>query len=236
MGFFTNTIKFIMPGLKYTLGLFFITILLSIPLGFVLSLIETNGGTQTAVQTKKRKGQRLRRFGEAIPASIVKGYVFIMRGTPLMLQLFFFYFGLPFIPGIGKYLVLPRFTAAWLTFVLNYAAYFCEIFRGGVLAVDKGQNEAAKALGLSKVQTLFYVVIPQMFKIVLPSVANETITLVKDTALATSIGVIDIMHLTSSRVSTTGDITAFAVVAVVYLAMTFSLTKLFNYLEKKFGF
>lgn len=216
MEFFWNTIAAIIPGMKYTLGLFFITIVISVPLGLLMSFIET-GRLKAA-------------------SAVVKGYVFIMRGTPLMLQLFFFYFGLPYLPLVGDFLAMPRFTAACAAFVLNYAAYFCEIFRGGLLSVDKGQYEAAKVLGLSKAQTTFHVVIPQMVKIVLPSVANETITLVKDTALATSIGIIDVMHLTRSRVSTTGDITSFAVVAVVYLVMTFSLTKLFNWLERKFSF
>ena len=171
-----------------------------------------------------------------IIGGIVRGYVFFMRGTPLMLQLFFFYFGLPFIPFIGKYLVLERFTAACIAFICNYAAYFCEIFRGGLLSIDKGQYEASKVLGMTKWQTTIHIIIPQMFKVVLPPVSNETITLVKDTALVTAIGIVDIMHLAKARVNSTSNITPFIIAAVFYLLMTFGLTKLFNFLEKKFKF
>ena len=167
---------------------------------------------------------------------IIRFYVFIMRGTPLMLQLFFVYFGLPFIPVVGKYLTFERFNAACIAFILNYAAYFCEIFRGGLLSVARGQYEAARVLGIGRFNTLFRIIIPQMIKVVLPSVSNETITLVKDTALATSIGVVDLMHLTRAQVNSTSNIAPFAVAAVFYLVMTFGLTKLFNLLERKFMF
>ena len=154
-----------------------------------------------------------------------------------MLQLFFFYFGITKIPFIGQFLVMERFTAACVTFVLNYAAYFCEIFRGGLLSVDKGQYEASKVLGLTKWQTTVRIVLPQMFKVVLPSVSNEAITLVKDTALITAIGIMDLMHITKSLVNgSAGSIEPFIVAAVFYLMVTFGLTKLFNYLEKKFMF
>ena len=168
--------------------------------------------------------------------SLVRGYVFVMRGTPLMLQLFFFYFGLPNIPFVGQFLIMDRFTAACVAFIVNYAAYFCEIFRGGLLSIDKGQYEAAQVLGMGRFQTTIRVVVPQMFKVALPSVSNETITLIKDTALATAIGVIDLMHLTKSHVTSTSNITPFAVAAVIYLCMTFGLTKMFNMLERKFRF
>lgn len=169
--------------------------------------------------------------------AITRGYVFLMRGTPLMLQLFFFYFGLPNIPFIGQFLTMERFTAACVTFILNYAAYFCEIFRGGLLSIDKGQYEAASVLGLTKWQTTVRVVLPQMFKVVLPPVSNEAITLVKDTALVTAIGISDLLHITKSLVNGTGgNVTPFFVAAVFYLLVTFGLTKLFQYLEKKFMF
>ena len=108
-----------LEGVKYTVGLFFITLIFSIPLGLLLTL--------------------LRNSGRKVLRGITGFYVWIMRGTPLLLQLFFFYFGLPNLPVIGDYLVLGRFEAACLTFVLNYAAYFCEIFGGGILSVWPGQ-------------------------------------------------------------------------------------------------
>ena len=159
-----------------------------------------------------------------------------MRGTPLMLQLFFFYYGLPFIPGIGKYLSMTRFTAGCVAFIFNYAAYFCEIFRGGLLSVDPGQYEAAKVLGIGKWHMTSRIIIPQMVKVVLPSVSNETITLIKDTALVASIGITDLLHYTKSLVNSSANVFPFFVAAVFYLMMTFVLTKVFNQLEKKFAF
>ena len=214
--FIFNTLRILLPGLRYTLGLFAITILCSVPLGLLMSFV-CNGKSR-------------------IFRPIVRGYVFLMRGTPLMLQLFFFYFGLPNLPFVGQYLVLDRFAAACVAFAANYAAYFCEIFRGGLLSIDGGQYEAAHVLGLSRFHTTTRIVIPQMFKVVLPSLSNETITLVKDTALATAIGVVDLMHLTKTHVNSTSNILPFAVAAAIYLLMTFGLTKLFNLLERKFRF
>jgi len=153
-----------------------------------------------------------------------------------MLQLFFFYFGLPFLPFIGRYLVMDRFTAGCLAFALNYAAYFCEIFRGGLLSVDKGQYEAAKVLGLSRSQTMLRVILPQMVKVVLPATSNEAITLVKDTALVATIGITDLLHYAKSLVNSTQNVIPYVVAAIFYLVVTFGLTKLFNMLEKKFAF
>ena len=203
-------------GVGVTLSLFAITILLSIPLGLGATFLSNC------------KTAPLR--------WITRGYVFFMRGTPLMLQLFFFYFGLPQIPYIGQYLTMDRFPAACVTFVLNYAAYFCEIFRGGLLSIDRGQYEAARVLGMNRIQTTFKVVLPQMIKVVLPATSNEAITLIKDTALVTSIGIADLLHFTKSLVNGTANVTPFFVAAVFYLVMTFGLTKLFGYFEKKFMF
>jgi amine acid ABC transporter, permease protein, 3-TM region, His/Glu/Gln/Arg/opine family len=214
--FILTTLKILLPGLRYTFGLFLITIVCSVPLGLSMAFVCNS------------RNKFLR--------ALVRGYVFVMRGSPLMLQLFFFYFGLPNIPFIGQFLVMDRFTAACVAFVVNYAAYFCEIFRGGLLSIDKGQYEAAQVLGMGKFQTTVRIVVPQMFKVALPSLSNETITLIKDTALATAIGVIDLMHLTKSHVTSTSNITPFAVAAVIYLLMTFGLTKVFNMLERKFKF
>lgn len=208
-----NTLKILSQGLGITLSLFFITIIVSLPLGFITTLCS---------QTKFRPIRWIARF-----------YVFIMRGTPLMLQLLFVYFGLPYIPLIGQYLVMDRFTAACVAFILNYAAYFCEIFRGGIKSIDKGQYEAAQVLGLSKFSTLVKIVIPQMIKVALPSVCNESVSLVKDTALVTTIGLADLMHKTKGQVNALVNVTPFVIAAAIYLALIFILTKIFAAVEKK---
>ena len=160
-----------------------------------------------------------------------------LRGTPLLLQIFFVWFGLPFIPGIGKYLTISdRFTAGAVAFIFNYAAYFAEIFRGGLLSVDKGQYEAAKVLGISEMQTKFKIVMPQMFRISLPAVANETIILLKDTALVSTIGLADLLDVTKEIVNTSTNVSAYAVAAVFYLALSYVLSILFKKLEGKFSF
>lgn len=205
-----------LPGVQYTIGLFAITVLLSIPLGLGLALLRNS-------RVRALKG-------------LTGFYIWIMRGTPLLLQLFFFYFGLTFIPVIGPYLAMGRFQAACVTFVLNYAAYFCEIFRGGILSVEKGQYEAAQVLGFSKWQTNLKIVFPQMLKVSLPAVSNECITLVKDTALITAIGVTEILYFAKSAVNRDVDVSAYAIAAIIYLIMTYGLTKLFNWLEKKFNY
>ena len=199
-------------GLKYTVSLFFITVLVSIPIGLLLSFTRVG-------RSKVLKG-------------VVGAYVWVMRGTPLLLQLYFFCYGITFLPGIGDYLVMDRFQAAILAFILNYAAYFCEIFRGGILSVDKGQYEAAKVLGYSKWQTTTKIVIPQMLKVCLPPVSNECITLVKDTALVTAIGVTEILYFAKASVNRDVNATAYLVAAAFYLLMT----KLFQYLEKKYSY
>lgn len=203
-------------GVKYTLVLFAVTIVGSMPLGLVLTFTRTGKS--------------------AILRGITGFYVYIMRGTPLLLQLYFFYYGLPFIPGMKNVIVLDRLAAAMLTFVLNYAAYFCEIFRGGIISVDKGQYEAARVLGFSKAQTLFKIVLPQMLRVSLPSIANESITLVKDTALVTVIGITEILYFAKATVNRQAVFTAYPVAAVFYLLMTYIITKLFDYLERKYSF
>ncbi len=164
---------------------------------------------------------------------IARMYVFLMRGTPLMLQLLFVYFGLPYIPLIGPMLTFERFPAACIAFVLNYAAYFCEIFRGGIKSIDKGQYEAAQVLGLSKGQTVLKVVIPQMIKVAIPSICNEAVNLVKDTALVTTLGVTDLMHMTKAQVNSLANVAPFGVAAVIYMVFIFGLTALFSKLEQK---
>lgn len=209
----------IAEGLLVTLRLFFMTLVLSLPLGLLLSI-----GRISKIKPLKW---------------IIHLYLLIFRGTPLMLQLFFFYFGLPFIKinipftDTALRLVLDRYPAALLAFVLNYAAYFAEIFRGGIIGVSHGQYEASKALGLNSYQTMRYVVIPQMLRTVVPPVANETITLVKDTALVSSIALIDMLKKAQQAVNRDMNVTAYFIVAVIYLAITLVLTFIFEKTEKK---
>jgi polar amino acid transport system permease protein len=204
-------------GCGVTIELFLIVFLVSIPFGLVLTFLYT---------TKNR-----------VINKVVGLYILVMRGTPLLLQIFFIYYGLPCIPVIGRYLsITDRFTAGAIAFIFNYGAYFAEIFRGGLLAVDKGQYEAAKVLGMTEMQTRFKIIIPQMFRIVLPSVSNEAIVLIKDTALITAIGLTDLLKVTKNIVNSTTNISAFAVAAVFYLVMSYVLTVIFRFIEKKLAF
>ena len=197
-------------GFQVTLSLFFIVIILSVPGGLLLALLRLS--TNRVVTT------------------MVDAYVYVMRGTPLMLQILLIYYGLPFmIEGFE----LTDMTAAVLSFVLNYIAYLCEIFRSGIQSVPKGQYEGAKVLGFTYVQTMYKIILPQVIKRVLPPLANETITLLKDTSLVYVLAMNDILRITRSIVQRDFDITAFIVAGVFYLAMTFVLTKLYQYLERR---
>lgn len=254
MSFFEWLIEIInlmLEGFKLTIDLFIVTLIFSIPLGLVLCFSRNvNSKSLTFSQiTKSICSKFSKKTNEKIKNSfiiksffldlisiIISGFITLMRGTPLMLQIFFVYFGLPYIPGIGEHLTLSRFAAGAVAFALNYAAYYAEIFRGGLLAVDNGQYEASKVLGLTPLQTKIKIVMPQMFRIALPSVSNETIILLKDTALVTAIGLTDLLKVTKDIVNRTTDIRAFAVAAVFYLVVSYLLTQIFNVLEKKFSF
>jgi polar amino acid transport system permease protein len=209
-------LKPMLEGAQTTILLFLVAIVVSIPLGFILTI---------AVRSSIK------------PISwLAQIYIYVMRGTPLLLQLLIITFGLPMIPVIGEYLILDRFVAACLGFILNYAAYFAEIFRGGLLAIDKGQYEAAKVLGLNKFQTTTRIIVPQMFRIALPSVANESVTLVKDTALLYAVAVPELLHFAQTAVNRDFTILPFFVAGVIYLLMTIVLTMFFKWLEKRFKF
>ena len=205
-----------LEGAQMTVLLFLIAIVASIPLGFILTL---------AVKSRFR------------PISwFAQTYIYLMRGTPLLLQLLFICFGLPLLPVVGEYLILDRFVAACLGFILNYAAYFAEIFRGGLLAIDKGQYEAAQVLGLNKWQTTTRVILPQMFRIALPAVSNESVTLVKDTALLYAVAVPELLHFAQTAVNRDFTIVPFFLAGIIYLLITLILTLLFKWLEKRFRF
>ena len=213
MDYIISIIPQMLMGTVDTLRLFFITIVLAIPFGIILAFCRVSSFK--------------------ILRDVVAAYVYVLRGTPLMLQLLFVYFGLPFIPVIG--VRLDDFPAAVLAFVLNYGAYFCEIFRAGIQAIPKGQYEAAKTLGMNYVQTMKRIILPQVFKIILPPVSNETITLVKDTSLIYVLAMNDLLRTTRNLVQRDFNIMPFVVAAVFYLVMSMILTYGFNKLEKHFA-
>lgn len=200
-----------MRGTVISISLFALTLVLSLPLGIPIALGENSKITPIRW--------------------ICKAYVYVFRGTPLMLQLFFFYFFFPIYLNIRW----DAFPTAVFTFVLNYAAYFAEIYRGGIKSIDLGQYEAAKSLGLSKRQTFIDIVMPQMTRIVLPPVSNEVITLVKDTALASVIALADLMKVAQGIVNRDGTLFAYVIAAGIYLIFTFIATIILNNLEKHYS-
>lgn len=213
MDYLLHIVPIISEGLEVTVSLFFVVLVLSLPSGILLAMLRLSPLT--------------------IVRSIVEFYVYIMRGTPLMLQILFIYYGLPFIPYIGVQLDAP--TAAVISFVLNYAAYLCEIFRGGIQSIPKGQYEGAKVLGFTYAQTMRKIILPQVIKRVLPPLANETINLLKDTSLVYILAMNDVLRITRGIVQRDFDTSAFIVAGVFYLIMTFVLTNIFNYLEKRYA-
>lgn len=210
-----HTMKILLSGAQNTIFLFVVVIVLSIPLGFFVTMLA-----------------RLK-----IPPLkwLITAYIFVMRGTPLLLQLLFIYFGLPVIPYIGKYFIFGGLTAATIGFVLNYAAYFAEIFRGGLLSIDKGQYEAAKVLGLTKTQTMIKVILPQMFRVTLPTVTSEIVNLIKDTALLYAVAVQDILYYAKTTVARDSNITALFLAGVIYLVINTVLQVVLKKIENKFN-
>ena len=213
MDYVLQILPHLIEGTGVTLQVFAITLVLSMPLGLVLALL------------------RISRFG--VVSGAVNGYIWLMRGTPLMLQMLFIYFALPFVPVIG--IKLPDFPAAIVAFVLNYAAYFAEIFRAGIQSIGRGQYEAARVLGMTYPQTMRRIVLPQVIKRILPPVSNETITLVKDTALIYVLAMNDLLRAARGIVQRDFSTTPFVVAAAFYLIMTLVLTYIFQRMEKKYA-
>ena len=211
MDYVVSLLPSLTEGLVSTLKIFIVTLVLSIPLGIVIAL-----GRLSKVK---------------IISVITEGYIWLMRGTPLLLQIVFVFFGLPLI-GIS----FDRFPAAIIAFVLNYAAYYGEIFRAGIQSIDKGQYEASEVLGMSNSQTFFRIIFPQMIKRVLPPVANEVITLVKDTALVYVVGLDELLKVAKTASNRDASLVPLVVVAVFYLLLTAILTKVFQVLEKKYSY
>ena len=201
MAYVKEILPVLMSGAMISLKLFALTLILSLPLGLPICL-----GEQSKIAPVRW---------------ICKTFVFIFRGTPLMLQLFFFISS--FLSSSG-FCIGCRFRQTVLTFAINYAAYFAEIYRGGFNSIDKGQYEAAYSLGFTQRQTLTKVVIPQMFRIVIPPISNEVITLIKDTALASTITLAEMMKVSQGIVNRDGTLIPYVMAAGIYLLFTFAMT------------
>jgi len=207
-----NISLYILQGAVISVKIYVVTIIFAIPLGMLCAM-----GKMTKIAPLKW---------------FLEMYTWIFRGTPLLLQLFFTYFGLKILLGIE----LSKEMAAYLTFIINYAAYFTEIFRAGIQSIDKGQYEAAKALGMNYGQTMKRIIIPQAIKVILPPTGNEAVTLIKDTALCSVIALADILRNAKSVVSRTASVEGYLVAAALYLIMTFVIIKAFKYIEKRFEY
>ncbi|MBR0575664.1 amino acid ABC transporter permease [Proteiniclasticum sp. BAD-10] len=164
-------------------------------------------------------------------------YVWVFRGTPMLMQLFVFYYALPIFTQdvFNITLRLPGLTAPFLAFTLNSAAYLSEIIRGAIQSIDKGQMEAAKALGMSYYQAMFKIIIPQSYRRLIPPVGNELITLIKDTSLVASISMFDLLRTVTSMNNASGKWHYFIYAAVIYLILTSLIQVVFDRLEKKYS-
>ncbi|WP_084543659.1 amino acid ABC transporter permease [Boudabousia marimammalium] len=198
-------------GLLVVFYVFVGTLAISLPLGLILALA------------------RMSRFAPL--RLMTQIYVTVMRGTPLLLQLIFIYYGLP---NIG--IVLDRLPSALIAFILNYAAYFVEIYRGGLESIPKGQFEAARTLGFDTRTTYKRVILPQVVKRILPPISNEVITLVKDTALVYAIGVVDMLRVSQIEMNRTASLTPLLYSAAAYLIIVIGLTYLLQRLEKRLAY
>lgn len=201
-----------LEGTVTSLKVFFLTLLFSLPLGFVVAK-----GKMTKV---------------TIIRWITDLYIQIMRGTPLILQLIFVYFAPFYVFGVSY----DRFTACIIAFVLNYSAYFAEIYRSGLQAIDQGQYEAAKVLGFTKAYTFFHIVLPQVIKNIFPSLGNEVINLVKDTALAQTIGVAELFRVAQTSASRQFSTFPIFVAGIFYFIMNYIVSRAFAIGEKKMNY
>ncbi len=206
-----------MKGCVVTIELYLVTLALSVPLGFILALMKTS----------KVKALRL----------TISSYTWLVRGTPLLLQLFFVYYGLGIVaaehPALS-FLAMDAFTAAVVTFTINYAAYFTEIYRSGIESIEPGQYEAAKALNMNSFQTMHRIILPQVVRRTLPPVCNEAIVLVKDTALVAAISLGELLRSAKEVVSRDFTITPFLVAAAIYLLISTLVVWIFRKLEYRY--
>lgn len=201
-----------LEGTVTSLQIFFLTLLFSLPLGFVVAK-----GKMTSIRPVRW---------------ITDLYIQIMRGTPLILQLIFFYFAPFYLLGLSY----DRFTACIVAFVVNYSAYFAEIYRSGLQAVPRGQWEAGKVLGFSRAYTFFHIILPQVVKTIMPSLGNEVITLVKDTALAQTIGVSELFRVAQTASSREFSTVPIFIAGLFYFVMNYIVSRLFAMAEKKLDY
>ena len=204
-------------GAQTTLGVFFWTLLFSLPLGLLVALLR---------MSKNR-----------IVSGITSFYILIMRGTPLMLQVITVHF---ILPGLLKELIpgfkIDRYISVLFAFALNYAAYFAEIYRGGIQSIPQGQYEAGKVLGFTRAQTFMRIILPQALKRVVQPVSNEVITLVKDTSLAQVVALAELFRAAQSASSRTASVEPLFVAGAFYLLMNWVVTVFFQWLEKKLDY
>lgn len=205
-------ISILFQGMLVSLKIFGLTLLFSIPLGFIVAM-----------------GKMSKHKLISAPISV---YILIMRGTPLILQMIFIYFG----PFYLFNLSYDRFTAAIIAFSINYAAYFSEIFRGGMESMPVGQYEASASLGFTKTQTFFHIILPQVIKRIVPASANEVITLIKDTALAQVIAVTELFSLAQKQSSFKFSVAPLFVAGIFYFVLNWILSMLFSYIEKRLNY
>lgn len=201
----------LLEGCTVTLQIFFLTLVLSIPLGIVIALGRLS---------------KIKLF-----QGIMSTYILIMRGTPLLLQIVFVFYGLP---AVG--IVFDRFPAAIVAFTLNYAAYFAEIFRAGIASIEEGQYEAAKVLGFKQSYVFFKIILPQAVKRILPAVGNEVTTLVKDTALVYVVGMDELLKIGKIASNEQASLFPLLVVGVVYLILIAVFSEIFKRFEKRFSY
>ena len=211
MSYILEILPSLLSGAATTLQVFALVLVFSIPLGIMLAF---------SMQIRLKPLQWLLYI-----------YIWIMRGTPLLLQLIFIYYVLPSI-GIR----LDRIPAAIIAFTLNYAAYFAEIFRGGISSIPTGQYEAAKVLKFTPVQTIHLIILPQVVKIVLPSVFNEVMTLVKDTSLVYALGISDLILASRTAANRDASLVPMFVAGLIYLLLIGLATLIAKQVEKKFSY
>lgn len=201
-----------LEGTLVSLKIFFLTLLFALPLGLLIA---------------KAKMSKI-----LIVRKLINIYIMIMRGTPLILQLIFVYFAPYYLFGAS----FNRMTAAIVAYVINYAAYFAEIYRGGIQSISKGQYEAGKVLGFTKAHTFTHIIFPQVFKEIIPAMGNEVITLVKDTALAQTIGVAELFRVAQTASARQFATTPLFVAGIFYFIMNAFVSKAFDKLEKHLNY
>lgn len=214
MNYFLEITGYILSGLSVTVKVYIVTLVFSIPLGILLAIIKLS----------KIK----------VLNFILGVYTWIFRGTPLLLQLFFTYYGLPILTN--HLIEFDPMMSAYITFVFNYAAYFTEIFRAGIMGIDGGQIEASKVLGMNKTLTMKKIILPQATKLIVPPLGNECITLVKDTALVSVLALHEILMNAKIVLQRDFNIYSFLIAAVIYLVLTFLIIQIFRVIERKFSY